>query len=107
MAEDEPRQDPTLPSRDARLSSLDERLKSAKAEEAVRTGADRKPADRNEQLGSRVLSYLIGGLGGGALIGWVLDRWFGTLPLFLLLLMFLGTAAGFRNIIRISSKRPD
>jgi ATP synthase protein I len=107
MAEDEPRQDPTLPSQDARLSSLDERLKSAKAEEAARTGADRKPADQNEQLGSRVLSYLIGGLGGGALIGWVLDQWFGTLPLFLLLLMFLGTAAGFRNIIRISSKRPD
>ena len=107
MTEDEPGQVPTSPSRDARFSSLDERLRSAQAEEAVRTGADRKPADQNEQLGSRVLSYLIGGLGGGALIGWVLDRWFDTLPFFLLLLMFLGTAAGFRNIIRISSKRPD
>ena len=106
MAEDEPRQDPTLRS-DARLSSLDERLRQAQADEAARTGTDRKPADRNEQLGSRVLSYLIGGLGGGAVIGWVLDRWFGTMPLFLLLLMFLGTAAGFRNIIRISSKRPE
>jgi ATP synthase protein I len=105
MAEDEP--DPTQPLRDARLSSLDERLRTAQADEAARTGTDRKPADRNEQLGSRVLSYLIGGLGGGALIGWVLDTWFGTLPLFLLLLMFLGTAAGFRNIIRISSKRSD
>ena len=107
MAEDEPRQDPTLPSSDARFSSLDERLRNAQAEEVARTGMDRKPADKNEQLGSRVLSYLIGGLGGGALVGWVLDRWFGTSPLFLLLLMFLGTAAGFRNIIRISSKRPD
>jgi ATP synthase protein I len=106
MAEDEPRQDPTLRD-DARFSSLDERLRQAQADEAARTGTDRKPADRNEQLGSRVLSYLIGGLGGGALIGWVLDRWFGTMPLFLLLLMFLGTAAGFRNIIRISSKRPE
>ena len=105
MAEDET--DPTPPDRDARFSSLDARLKHAQAEEADRTGANRKPADRNEQLGSRVLSYLIGGLGGGALIGWVLDRWFGTSPLFLLLLMFLGTAAGFRNIIRISSKRPN
>ncbi|PSJ36362.1 AtpZ/AtpI family protein [Allosphingosinicella deserti] len=107
MAEDENRQDPTSPSRDARFSKLDERLRSAQAEEAVRTGTDRKPADRNEQLGSRVLSYLIGGLGGGAVIGWVLDQWFGTSPFFLLLLMFLGTAAGFRSIIRISSKRPD
>ena len=106
MAEDETGTDPTPP-RDARFSSLDERLRQAQAEEATRTGSDRKPADKNEQLGSRVLSYLIGGLGGGAVIGWVLDRWFDTSPLFLLLLMFLGTAAGFRNIIRISSKRPD
>ena len=106
MAEDETGKDPTLPDRDARFSSLDARLKHAQAEEAERTGSNRKPADQNEQLGSRVLSYLIGGLGGGAVIGWVLDQWFDTLPLFLLLLMFLGTAAGFRNIIRISSKRP-
>jgi ATP synthase protein I len=107
MAEDETGKDPTPPHRDARFSTLDERLRSAQAEEAARTGANRKPADRNEQLGSRVLSYLLGGLGGGAVVGWVLDQWFDTLPLFLLLLMFLGTAAGFRNIIRISSKRPD
>ena len=107
MAEDEFRHDPTPPPQDARFSSLDERLRHAQAEEAERTGTNRKPADQNEQLGSRVLSYLIGGLGGGAVIGWVLDTWFGTMPLFLLLLMFLGTAAGFRNIIRISSKRPD
>ncbi|HEY0113098.1 MAG TPA: AtpZ/AtpI family protein [Allosphingosinicella sp.] len=106
MAEDELREDPELP-RDARFGSLEERLQQARTEEAARTGSDRKPADANEQLGSRVLSYLIGGLGGGAVIGWVLDTWLDTLPLFLLLLMFLGTAAGFRNIYRISSKRPD
>ena len=104
MTENEP--DPKPP-RDARFTSLDERLKRAQEAEAARTGNDRKPADRNEQLGSRVLSYLIAGLGGGALIGWVLVSWFDTLPFFLLLLMFLGTAAGFRNIIKISSKRPD
>ena len=106
MAEDEPREDPTSP-RDARFSTLDERLRQAKTGEAARTGSDRKPADKNEQLGSRVLSYLIGGMGGGAVIGWVIDQWLDTLPLFLLLMLFLGTAAGFRNIIRISSKRPD
>ncbi len=94
------------PSQDARITSLDERLRRAQEAEAERTGSARKPADRNEQLGSRALSYLIGGLGGGAVIGWVLDTWFDTLPLFLLLLMFLGTAAGFRNIIKLSSRRP-
>ena len=40
MAEDEPRQDPKSP-QDARLASLDERLRQAQAEEAARTGGTR------------------------------------------------------------------
>jgi ATP synthase protein I len=104
MTENEP--DPKPP-RDALPSSFDERLRRAQEVEAARTGNAGKPADRNEQLGSLALSYLIGGLGGGAAIGWALDAWFGTLPFFLLLLMFLGTAAGFRNIIKLSSRPPD
>ena len=46
MAENEP-QDPGLPE-DARLTSLEQRLRRAQSEEAVRTGEARKPADRNE-----------------------------------------------------------
>jgi ATP synthase protein I len=106
MTENDPGQDPKLPE-DARLASLDERLRQAQQDEAVRTGQTRKPADRNEQLGNRVLSYLIGGLAGGALIGWVLDRVFGTSPLLLISLLVLGTVGGFWNIIKISTKRPD
>ena len=102
MAENEP-QDPGLPE-DARLTSLEQRLRRAQSEEAVRTGEARKPADRNEQLGNRVLSYLIGGLAGGALIGWVLDRLFGTSPWLLLTLLFLGIGVAFRNIIRLSQR---
>ena len=105
MAEDGPRQDPEPP-RDARLSSLDERLRRAQADEATRTGSGRE-ADRNERLGNRVLSYLIGGPVGGALIGWVLDRWFDTAPVLMLILLFLGMAAGFWNIVKLSSKRPE
>ena len=106
MAADESGQDPELPE-DARLASLDERLRQAQADEAERTGRNAKPADANEQMGNRVLSYLLGGLGGGAVIGWVLDSWLGTSPWLLLLLLFLGTAAGFRNIIKLSTKRPE
>ena len=106
MADNVPGQDPRLPE-DARLTSLDERLKRAQAEEAARIGKTEKKADENYRLGNRVLADLIGGLAGGALIGWLLDRWLGTTPWLLLVLMFLGIAAAFRNIIRISSKRPD
>lgn len=105
MAQDEPRQEPEQPL-DGRFATLDERLRDAQEAEAKRVGKG-KGADASEQAGNLALSYLIGGLGGGALIGWVLDRWFHTMPLFLLLLMFLGTAAGFRSIIRLSSRRPD
>ena len=106
MAENGPGQDPKL-TEDARLASLDERLKQAQADEAERTGQNRKPADSNEQLGNRVLSYLIGGLLGGAAIGWALDQLFDTSPWLLLVMLFLGTAAGFWNIIKLSSRPPN
>jgi ATP synthase protein I len=105
MAENEPGQDPKLPE-DARLTSLEQRLKQAQADEAERTGGARKAADKNEQLGNRVLSYLIGGLAGGALIGWVLDRLLGTSPLLLITLMLLGAVGGFWNIIKLANQRP-
>ena len=106
MATSEPGQDPKLPE-DPRLTSLDERLKQAQSDEAVRTGQNAKPADRNEQLGNRVLSYLIGGMLGGAVIGWALDRLLGTSPWLLLILLVLGTAAGFWSIIKLSMRRPE
>ena len=106
MQENEPGQDPKL-SEDSRLISLEERLKRAQAEEAERTGKTRKPVDENYRMGNLVLSYLIGGPAGGALIGWLLDRWLDTSPWLLLLFMTLGIVVAFRNIFRISNKRPD
>ena len=104
MSENGPGQDPKP--QDSRLTSLEERLRRAQDEEAVRTGRGKKP-DANYAAGNVVLSYLIGGPVGGALIGWVIDRLAGTSPLFLILMLLLGMAAGFWNIIKISSRRPD
>ena len=103
VAENEPGLNP-LPE-DSRLQALDERLRRAKTEEAVRSGEDSGSGDGDYRLGNRVLAELIGGMVGGALIGWVFDRLFGTSPWFLLGLLFLGIVAAFRNIIRISTKR--
>ncbi len=104
MAENEPGPD-TL-GQDARITSLDARLTAAQAAEAHRTGAGKAAVDDGSRLGNRVLAELIGGMVGGALIGWVIDRFAGTQPWGLLAMLFLGTGAAFRNIIRISSKRP-
>ncbi|URW76001.1 AtpZ/AtpI family protein [Sphingomonas donggukensis] len=103
MAEREPGLDPLA--EDARLISLDERLARAKTDEAIRTGEAQDGSEASYRLGNRVLAELIGGMVGGALVGWVLDRFLGTSPWLLLGLLFLGIAAAFRNIIRISSGR--
>ena len=103
MAKDEPGQDPR--DGDARLEALDRRLKQAQHDEAVRKGEAQGGQDENYRLGNRVLAELIGGIAGGALIGWVIDRFAGTSPWGLLVVMAFGIIVSFRNIIRISNQR--
>jgi ATP synthase protein I len=110
VAANGPGQDPigtSSPLGDVRLSQLDARLKAATATEQARTGtAPRKP-ERGYRQGTRVLTELIAGPAGGALIGWVVDRLFGTSPWALLVMLTLGVVVAFRNIYRISSERPE
>jgi len=106
MNANDPGQDPTG-AEDARLTSLEERLKVARQAEQVRTGKARKKSDKGYSQGNRVLAELIAGIAGGALIGWLIDRWLDSSPVALLVSMFLGIAVAFRNIIRISNERPE
>ena len=98
--------DPNSSSEDSRLTSLEERLDRAEAVEAQRTaGAASPETDANYRLGNRVLAELLGGIGGGALVGWVIDRFAGTAPWGLLIVLFLGIVVAFRNIFRIANIR--
>ena len=92
---------------DPRITSLNKRLDAAKRDEAIRSGKVGEGQGKGYSQGNRVLSQLIGGPVGGAVIGWVLDQVFKTLPIFLLALMALGIVVAFRNIIRISGERPE
>lgn len=92
---------------DARIESLERRLQAAKEREAERTGSSQQGADANYRLGNRVLAELLGGIIGGLAIGWVIDLFAGTRPWGLLVMLFLGIIVAFRNIIRISSRRPE
>lgn len=105
MAENGPGQD-FHDAADPRLASLDERLERARRDEALRTGVVRAEGDAGYSLGNRVLAALIGSLVGSALIGWLIDRWFGTAPWGLIVMLFLGIAVAFRQIIRLASQRP-
>lgn len=62
------------------------------------------PAGMGAILG-RVATEMVAGVLVGAFIGWVLDRWLETSPLFLVLMFFLGAAAGMLNVWRIVSGR--
>jgi ATP synthase protein I len=105
MVEDTPEREPIAD--DARIDALEERLKAAHEREEQRNRPQVQGADANYKLGNRVLAELLGGMIGGALIGWVIDRFAGTSPWGLLVMLFLGIIVAFRNIIRISSRRPD
>lgn len=110
MAAKEPGQDPigdTFSSGDVRLSSLDARLKAAADTEKARTGTTPRRPDKGYKQGSRVLTELVAGPAGGALLGWVMDRLFGTSPWLLLVMLTLGIIVAFRNIYRISQARPE
>ena len=106
MGNDDPGRD-NLDREDPRITSLDQRLDAAKRDEAIRSGKVGEGQGKGYSQGNRVLSQLIGGPVGGAVIGWLLDRLFGTSPILLLVLMALGVVVAFRNIIRISGERPE
>ena len=101
MAEDDTGEVPKLPP-DARLESLDERLDRMQQAEAKRT-TKRQP-DASYQAGQLVLSQLVGCPLGGGIVGWLLDRWLGTMPWLTLVMLFLGFAVGVWNVIRISNQ---
>jgi len=106
MDDEQPARDPT--GEDARINALEKRLEAAKEREEKRNRpAAAAGTDANYRMGDRVLAELLGGIGGGAFIGWVIDYFAGTSPGGLLVLMFLGIIVAFRNIIRISNRRPD
>ena len=107
MAADEPEEDFKTPE-DARLTSLNQRLNRVQSEEAAKQARIDKA--RSQQLvrsvGMRILSVLIGYPLGGALIGWVVHQWAGTMPWFTLGLMFLGFGLGVREMLRTANQGP-
>jgi ATP synthase protein I len=106
MAESELPEDPKSP-QDARLASLDERLARAQAEEAKRTGGEAKAgAPYYSTPVYRVFSVLVGYPAGGALIGWLIDRWTGTRWV-VLVMLFLGFGAAIWEVWKMSKQKPE
>ncbi|MBC2668040.1 AtpZ/AtpI family protein [Novosphingobium piscinae] len=92
---------------DARIDALEQRLKAAREREEQRNAPVKTESDANYRMGNRVLGELLGGLVGGAFLGWVIDQFAGTSPWGLLVMLFMGVVVAFRNIIRIASRPPE
>lgn len=103
MAENDTDEVPKLPP-DARLESLDERLDRLQQAEAAK--ARRKEGDPSWRAGQLVLSHLVGAPLGAGILGWLLDRWLGTRPWLMLVMLFVGFAVGVFDVLRISKTPP-
>jgi ATP synthase protein I len=83
-----------------RLKELEDKLHARESGRADLS--DEESARRSSALGKafQLSVELVAGVFVGGLMGWALDGWLGTSPLFLLVFLLLGMAAGFLNVIR-------
>lgn len=83
----------------ARLAALEKRIAEAKG--AVNPPPNPKEDQYSQaQLAWRMVIELVAGLAIGFGVGYGLDRMFGTMPLFLVLFIFAGFAAGIKTMLR-------
>jgi ATP synthase protein I len=86
----------------ARLKRLGERLGKVQASRPPDRGPDATPpADTSAMArGFRLSTELVGGVLLGAALGWLVDRWLGSSPWGLIVLVLLGFAGGVLNVMR-------
>ena len=87
-----------------RTRDLDKRIAAAKERQHGGSRAKRGSVTTSGiGFGLRLASELIAALGVGVAIGIGLDRWLGTMPLFLIVFFVLGAAAALMNVIRLAN----
>jgi ATP synthase protein I len=99
----------------ARLEKLTDALaaqhrdeRNASATNQGQEGAESSPGALGNvlNLAFRVLSEFVAAVIVGAVIGWGLDHVSGTSPIFLIVFLLMGAAAGIWNVYRIGTRKP-
>ena len=95
-----------MKSSDEKLNSLKQRIDRAEDERKIAADRVNKrgslPSDAMALMG-RGATEMVAGVSVGGFAGWALDQWLGTTPLLMIVLLFLGAAAGMMNIWRMAS----
>ena len=89
------------PKQPTSFEDFDARLEKARPDkQGAADGGDEPPPRLDYGSGLQAGIEVVAGVGFGALLGWALDRWLGTTPLFLIVFFMLGAAAGVLNAYR-------
>jgi ATP synthase protein I len=82
------------------LEELESRIEHARPH-------DKKETENKAPDPMRVGLELAAGVFVGGFLGYYLDKWLGTRPILLIVLLLLGAAAGFRNLYRMVDTAPE
>ncbi|KAJ04554.1 AtpZ/AtpI family protein [Sulfitobacter mediterraneus] len=93
------------PDQQQQLEQLEAKIDAAKQRSAPKPRADEHYSQA--QLAWRMVIELVAGLGIGFGIGYGLDLLFGTLPIFMVLFVMLGLAAGVKTMLRSAQEIQD
>ena len=87
-----------------KLKDLSRRLEQTRK---AQLGGDSPRREEGSALGlaTRAITELVVGIAVAMGIGWLLDRWLGTKPWLMLVLMPFGFAAGVVNVMRLSQSK--
>lgn len=81
---------------DDKIQELEQKIARLKSAD----DAQNKPVAGTPSLATKIITDLVAGLFVGAVIGYFLDEALNSSPLFLLIFLIIGMAAGFMNIYR-------
>ena len=97
--------DPELGDFSNRLKNLSDRIAAEKSEKAAaEQPSTRFQGAKDYSKGYRLASEFVAGVLVGGLLGYGLDYLLGTLPLFLIVLLLFGFAAGILNMSRAANR---
>ena len=88
-----------------RLRDINSRIERLQGDDNARRPGKRPVQGRMAVMAGRAATELVAGVIVGALIGFALDRWLGTSPLFLVVMFFVGAVAGMMNVWRMATGR--